>query len=338
MNSNQSKSTKKNNKEKLLWAITVGICSISLSCEEPAEPQFSLAVQWPSLSEEFQLGNPTGIGVNSEDQIVVFHRASREWQYPMPETNIGEATLLTLDQQTGTIIHEWGSDTFVMPHGLEVDHQDHIWVTDVALHQVFKFNAEGELLLKLGEERVAGDDSAHFNLPTDVAVAKDGSFYVSDGYGNSRVVKFSKEGEFLMQWGALGDEDGQFVIPHGIDLDDEGNVYVADRENNRIQKFTADGVHLKTWQNETTNQLYSLVVDKSAKRVYGIDYYVLNDSIVLGSDIFELDLELNKLNQFGRSTDYNGPIARYHDIAVDAKGNLYTGDILGNTIQKFEKK
>ena len=95
---------------------------------------------------------------------------------------------------------------------------------------------------------------------------------------------------------------------------------------------------MKTWQNETTNQLYSLVVDQSANRVYGIDYYVLNDSIVLGSDIFELDLELNKLNQFGRSTDYNGPIARYHDIAVDAKGNLYTGDILGNTIQKFEKK
>ena len=80
------------------------------------------------------------------------------------------------------------------------------------------------------------------------------------------------------------------------------------------------------------------MVDQSVKRVYGIDYYIINDSTALGSDIFELDLELNKLNQFGRSSAYNGPIARYHDIAVDTKGNLYTGDILGNTIQKFEKK
>ena len=216
MNSNQYKSKRKNHTDKLLWAFALGVCSISLSCEEPSESQFSLVQQWPRLSEEFKLGNPTGIGVNSENQIVVFHRASREWQYPMPETNIGESTILTIDKEAGSIIHEWGSDTFVMPHGLEVDHQDHIWVTDVALHQVFKFNSEGELLLKLGEERVAGDDSSHFNLPTDVAVAKDGSFYVSDGYGNSRVVKFSREGEFLLQWGELGDQDGQFVIPHGI--------------------------------------------------------------------------------------------------------------------------
>ena len=171
MNSNQYKSKRKNHTDKLLWAFAIGVFSISLSCEEPSESQFSLVQQWPRLSEEFKLGNPTGIGVNSENQIVVFHRASREWQYPMPETNIGESTILTIDQEAGSIIHEWGSDTFVMPHGLEVDHQDHIWVTDVALHQVFKFNSEGELLLKLGEERVAGDDSAHFNLPTDVAVA-----------------------------------------------------------------------------------------------------------------------------------------------------------------------
>ena len=124
----------------------------------------------------------------------------------------------------------------------------------VGLHQIFKFSHEGNLLLKLGVAKTPGNDSLHFDLPTDVAVADDGSFYVSDGYGNSRVVKFSKEGKYLFEWGKKGDKPGEFNTPHMIDLDTYGNVYVADRENNRIQKFDAHGIFLKEWRNNDAKQ------------------------------------------------------------------------------------
>lgn len=225
-----------------------------------------------------------------------------------------------------------------MPHGLEVDDHDNIWVTDCGLHQVFKFDSSGNLLMTLGEAKVSGNDREHFNLPTDVAVAADGSFYVSDGYGNSRIIKFSKDGTYLFEWGEFGDEQGAFNTPHGIDLDSEGNVYVADRENNRIQKFDSEGNFITLWQNQTTDQLYSVTIDNHKNHLFGIDYWIDSDSVIKGSDIFRFDLDANPELQFGRSGLYDGPVARYHDIQIDREGNIYVGDILGNRIQKFKLK
>ena len=220
----------------------------------------------------------------------------------------------------------------------EIDKENNIWVTDVGLHQIFKFNSDGTLLLTLGKAQVPGNDKEHFSLPTDVAVSADGSFYVSDGYGNSRVVKFSKDGTYLFEWGKFGNKQGEFNIPHGIDLDKNGNVYVADRENNRIQKFDAQGNFITLWQNQTTDQLYSVTIDNQNNHLFGIDYFIVNDTIFKGSDIFRLDLDTNLQMQFGRTGFYNGPISRYHDIAVDDEGTIYVGDILGNKIQKFQLK
>lgn len=256
---------------------------------------------------------------------------------PIPDyPPILKNTISKIDQNTGEVLDSWGDSLFIMPHGLTVDHQDNIWVTDCGLHQIFKFSPEGNLLMTLGVAKVPGDDSLHFNLPTDVAVASDGTFYVSDGYGNSRVIKFSAEGSYLFHWGSKGNEAGQFEIPHGIDLDKEGNVYVADRENNRVQIFSARGEFIKEWQNTGTDQLYSVTVDEKREHLFGVDYLVVNDTIVKGSDIFRFDLETNLQIQLGRTGSYDGPITRYHDIAVDAEGNIYLGDILGNQIQKFE--
>lgn len=223
---------------------------------------YELVDNWPQLPKDFILGNPTGLAVDSNNNLLIFHRANRVWQEPMPKTKIKENTILILDNKTGELIKSWGANLFIMPHGLEVDKENNIWVTDVALHQVFKFNSDGELLMTLGEASVSGDDSSHFNLPTDVAVASDGSFYVSDGYGNSRVVKFSKDGTYLFEWGKFGNGNGEFNTPHGIDLDNEGHVYVADRENNRIQKFDTNGNFISVWQNKITEQLYSVTIDK----------------------------------------------------------------------------
>jgi peptidylamidoglycolate lyase len=146
-----------------------------------------------------------------------------------------------LDPNTGRILKEWGKNIFIMPHGLTIDKGDNIWVTDVGLQQVLKFNRNGDLLMRIGTAKVAGNDSTHFDQPTDVAIAADGSFYVSDGYGNSRVVKCSSEGHFLFAWGSKGHKPGEFDLPHGIELDSAGNVYIADRENKRIQVFDPNG-------------------------------------------------------------------------------------------------
>ena len=146
------------------------------------------------------LGNPTGMGIDNAGHLLVFHRASKVWPLLLPFSKdlIPDATILELDPGTGKVLKEWGRGIFIMPHGLTVDKADNIWITDVGLQQVLKFDRDGVLLMRVGVAKVAGNDSTHFDEPTDVAIAADGSFYVSDGYGNSRVAKFSPDGHFLL--------------------------------------------------------------------------------------------------------------------------------------------
>jgi peptidylamidoglycolate lyase len=158
--------------------------------------KYQLVKNWPNLPKDFLLGNPTGIDIDTDNNVVVFHRGDRKWPLigSMSEKPIKNNTILILDSKDGKIIDGWGKNMFIMPHGLTVDAQNNIWITDVGLHQAFKFSHDGKLLLQLGEANVSGNDSGHFNKPTDIAIAKDGSFYVTDGYGNNRVVKFSAKG------------------------------------------------------------------------------------------------------------------------------------------------
>ncbi|MCX2745316.1 peptidyl-alpha-hydroxyglycine alpha-amidating lyase family protein [Mangrovivirga sp. M17] len=304
---------------------------------EDTKGRYELVADWPNLPEGLVLGSPAGLGLDTEGNLMVFHRSSRRWDRDTISTLplIPENTISTIDTNTGEILRSWGKNLFIMPHGLEVDNENNIWVTDCGLHQVFKFDQEGNLLMTLGEARIPGSDSLHFNMPTDIAVTPDGSFYISDGYGNSRIIKFSKEGEFLYQWGEFGIEKGQFNTPHAVDLDKYGNVYVADRENNRIQKFDSLGNFINLWQNKVAEQLYSVTLDNSREHLFGVDFFVENDTLVKGSDIFRFDLDLEQQVQFGRSGNYEGTVARYHDIQIDRSGNIYTGDILSNKVQKF---
>ena len=312
--------------------------SLFFCCNESSKSisEYELIENWAKIPDDYILGNPTGVALTSNQNLVVFHRGSRSWQVPMPKEKIIEDTFIEIDKVTGKIIKSWGSNLFIMPHGLEIDKEDNIWITDVGLHQVIKYDSNGNELMVLGKEYTPGKDSLHFNLPTDVAVSENGSFYVSDGYGNSRIIKFSSEGEYLFEWGIFGENKNEFNIPHGLDLDKNGNVYVADRENNKIQKFDSLGNFIAEWKNEVIGQLYSVNVNNYENYLFGIDYIVSENLEPLGSDIIKFDLDLNLKTKFGRSGNYKGPKARYHDIQVDNKGNIYVGDILNNTIQKFK--
>ncbi len=309
----------------------------SKSDNSTAKFDYELVSEWPELSSEYHLGQPTGIGIDNNEHVFVFHRAGRLWTEPFPDSLISENTILELDGKTGKILNSWGANYFIMPHGLTVDKDNNIWVTDVGLHQVFKFSHEGELLMKLGASKISGNDSLHFNLPTDVAISDDGSFYVSDGYGNSRVVKFSSSGNYLFEWGKYGNKQGEFDTPHGITLDNNGNVYVADRENNRIQVFDSKGVFLKELKNnEQVAQIPSVTFDKS-QNLFAIDYDFA-DTVINGSTIFQYDKGDNVLYKFGGLGTNKRTTSWYHDISVDKEGNIYVGDIIGMKVHKFRPK
>jgi len=299
-------------------------------------PKYELVKDWLQIPKG-TLKQVTGIAIDNNQNIFLFVRTGRVWTDVFPDSLISINTVFLFDKETGKIMNSWGADLFIMPHGLTVDKNNNVWVTDVGLQQVFKFTHDGQLLLKLGVPKTPGNDSLHFDLPTDVAVANDGSFFVSDGYGNSRVIKFSKEGKYLFEWGKKGNSPGEFNIPHGIDLDAKGNIYVADRENNRIQKFTAEGIFLKEWKNDRAMQLYYLMIDKKTSNLLATEFFSDTDKVNKGADILLFDSTLNLLNRFGRIDVTNNINGKYHDMAIDNNGNIYACDIRNNTIQKFKR-
>lgn len=299
--------------------------------------RYELIENWLDLPNGLKLGNPTGISIDTNQNIVVFHRAGREWPWlgPIPDERIQSKTVLIINKDNGKLINSWGDKLFIMPHGLKVDNKNNIWITDVGLHQIFKFSYGGKLLLKLGQARIADNDSLHFNKPTDIAISKDGSFYVSDGYGNNRIIKFSATGKYLFEWGKKGNKEGEFNIPHGISLDDHGKVYVADRENSRIQVFDSTGKFIKQFSGSSFGTTCGISINKS--KIYVVDDCTFLKVKHRGSDVFVFDTAGKVQTRFGRSGFYKGKTCWYHDLAVDKDENIYVGDILQNTIQKFKK-
>ena len=281
--------------------------------------QYEFVNAWPKLPSHLKLSQVTGVALDSSLDVFLIHRAGRE----------------LLDAESGAVKKTWGENIFIMPHGLATDQENNVWITDVGLHQVLKFSHDGKLLMTLGEAKMAGSDSMHFNRPTDVAISREGKIYISDGYLNSRILCYSPTGKYLFEWGTKGGGPGQFDIPHGIAIDVDENIYVADRENNRIQKFDSNGRFLNEWKNDRATQLYSVMVDR--KKAWAIDYHTIGLVLIKGSDILQFDSSLKITSRFGRAGNYDGPISRYHDITGDSLGNIYVGDILNNTIQKFRK-
>ncbi|TRZ14447.1 hypothetical protein HGM15179_012659 [Zosterops borbonicus] len=210
------------------------------------------AVEWPGL--DLKLGQVSGLALDPENNLVVFHRGDHVWdensfdsKFVYQQRGLGpieQNTILVLNPSNANVLHSTGKSLFYLPHGLSIDKNGNYWVTDVALHQVFKLGAnDKEPLLILGVALQPGSDKNHFCQPTDVAVDPiTGSIYVSDGYCNSRIIQFSPNGQYVMQWGeetSMGKpRPGQFRIPHSLALiPDLSQLCVADRENGRIQCF-----------------------------------------------------------------------------------------------------
>jgi DNA-binding beta-propeller fold protein YncE len=328
-----------------LVSISLACCSVfCLAARFPARAQqdkksagYHVVRGWPALPEGYVLGEVPGVAVDSHNHVFVFHRTARSTRpvhVVKEEGPIPGATILCFDGDSGALVALWGGHMFLEPHGLSVDKDDNIWLTDRTLNQVYKFSHDGKLLLTVGEKGVAGLDGGHFFGPSAVAVAADGSFYVSDGYGNSRVAKFSPTGEFLFDWGKKGIGPSEFDTVHNVALDAQGRVYIADRGNARVQIFTADGKFITQWKSDALGRPWALAfgADGYAYVLDGGDLKLIPPD---RSHILKLDLTGKILDQWSAYGNYDGQIYWGHDIAVGRDGAVYVGDILGHRIQKF---
>lgn len=302
--------------------------------DQTQRPGYQVVHGWPVLPEGEILGFVAGVGVDSHDNVFVFHLAGRTWpaSNELDITPIARPTVLLFDGRTGVLLAQWGSNRFAMPHQLTVDRQDNVWLTDVALHQVSEFSHDGQSLLTLGERGVPGDDSSHFNRPTDIAVAPDGSFYVSDGYRNTRVMKFAPHGRFLFQWGVKGNGSGQFDLPHGIALDTAGRVHVADRSNSRVQVFDSSGHYLSEWRGAPFGRPYDIAIgsDGTAFVVDGGDQ---PETPPDRSGVAVVRPDGSVVERFGRFGNYDGQFVLAHAVAIAKDGSVYVGD--AGRVQKF---
>lgn len=287
---------------------------------------------WPQKPERFVWGHVSGIAVDSRDQVWVFTRA-------LPPVQVYSAD--------GKFVRSWGDDVVKKAHHVRIDPQGSVWLADIGLHTVRQFTPEGKLLRTLGTSGVPGADSSHFNQPTDMAITPQGDVFVSDGYGNNRVVHFDRNGEFVKAWGELGTEPGQFSIPHAIVLDSKGRLYVADRNNARVQVFDQQGKFLDQWRN--------LVVPWGLWVTKDDEIWVCGSSPMVwragdtSLGVPPKDQVFMKLSPTGKvlqlwtvpkgedGREQPGELNWVHALATDSHGNIYAGDINGKRAQKFVK-
>lgn len=206
---------------------------------------------WPQLPSNIVFDRVVGVALNSKGMIFVAHRGAHPLLCLHPDGRLAFEIGADLMRQTtaydlrGPVPIPIATRCWL--HGLHIDPWDNVWVTDVGRHLVWKFDARGQLLLTLGVDGESGCDERRFGQPTHVCVAPSGEFFITDGYGNSRIVKFSADGKYLMEWGRRGTGPGEFHTPHVIMVGPDGLLYMTDRENDRIQVFDQAGQFRAEW-------------------------------------------------------------------------------------------
>ncbi len=262
-----------------VFVVLAGCVSIGgnvITGEGIPNPNPVLTNEWGDLPEGRSWGHTAGIDVDPTDgHVWAYERCGNSGDLAGGgtvncDTNLVDP-IFKFDRNTGEVLANFGAGVFTIPHGIHVDFDGNVWVTDFATNvdgtkgqQVHKFSPDGELLMSLGEAGQAGNDSDHFNQPNDVVVAADGSIFVADGHSGQgmmtagaveegraagqtgRIMKFSTDGTFIREWGQLGTAHGEFRTPHALEIDSQGRLWVADRGNHRLEIFDLDGNYLES--------------------------------------------------------------------------------------------
>ncbi len=363
---------------RLRTAVTVAFAvfvAIFARCAAAQSNPYELVHDWaPQLPAGRPLGNVTGVDVDKAGHIWALERCGAD-------TCVGSNfdPILEFDASSGKLLKSFGAGMFVLPHGFYLDNEGNIWTTDgggddgsgkvvqsrTADGSVFtasggakgkgqtvmKFSPEGKLLLTLGTPGVAGESPSTFNAPSDVVVAPNGDIFVADGHGgdtNARVVKFNKEGKFILAWGKKGSAPGEFNIPHSIDIDSTGRLFVGDRDNNRIQIFNQQGEFLGEWKQfgkpsgiaiDSDDMMYVADSQSTLKNNPGIEQairigstkdgvvkYLIPPTVLPPGSFFNLPLAPGEK-----------PITRPAALAVDAVGNIYEAESGTRNLRKYRK-
>lgn len=341
------------------WTLVVVICAASTSetfaQKEKPEPTVEIKLPnypridptpwyevdpaWPQKPAEYQWEAMPGVAVDKKDQIWIFTRSK-------PPIQVYRAD--------GTFVKAWGDDTIDTAHHLKIDDDGNIWVADIGLHIIRKFSPDGDVLHTIGTPGVAGEDETHLNKPTDMVVAPNGHVFVSDGYGNNRVVHFDEKGDFVKAWGKMGVGPNDFSLPHAIDMDSQGRLYVADRNNARVQIYSQDGKLLDSWSNVVVPWGFYIIRGKNGADdqvwVCGCspmpwaehpDYPGAplscppKDQLIMKFAPSGRLLQLWTIPKGEDGKEQPGDVNWLHAMAVDSKGNVYLGDIIGKRAQKF---
>jgi sugar lactone lactonase YvrE len=304
-------------------------------------PSYRAVIGWEQIPAGYTHPDVAAVAVNSKGRVYLFCRA----EHPV-----------LIYERDGRFVGSWGEGIFSMrTHGITIAPDDSVWCTDDAGHSVRKFTPEGKLLLTLGENAGKPSDTGYdgsnlttvaragppFNRPTNLAVAPNGDLYVSDGYGNARVHRFSPSGKLLASWGEPGTGPGQFNLPHSVWVHTDGRVFVCDRENDRIQIFSPSGELLTIWTN--VSRPGDLAIDKDGHVFVGEMAWNTDETHLDGRPFAESrscqmsvrDLEGNLLTRWGEDDPCApGSFASPHGLCLDSHGDIYVGEVTHTALSR----
>lgn len=297
---------------------------------------YEARADWARLPQGASWPEVPGVAIDSKDRVYAFHR--------------GKDPVMVFDRD-GTFLYSWGEGCFGRAHGITIGPDDGVYCADDFSHVVEKYTPEGKFLFRLGTKGRPSDTGvinndhrtirrvgAPFNLPTNVALAPGGEIYVSDGYGNCCVHKFSPDGRLLLSWGTPGGGPGQFRVPHGIAVNRDGLVFVADRENSRIQIFSPTGKFLHEWRDvarpcdiafDAAGNVF--VAEAGFRAAMGSDPIPPAPGAT-GARVSIFDLGGSLLARWGGGENPTAPgdFFMAHDISVDSHGDVYVAEVFPN--------
>jgi sugar lactone lactonase YvrE len=271
---------------------------------------------WGKLPAGWEWGWIPGVACDSQDRVYVYSRSAHP---------------LVIFDREGNFLDSWGEGIIQDAHGIWIDGEDNVWCVERETHCIFKFNSMGDLVMTIGTPGQAGAPGEPFRLPTDLAISADGSLFISDGYDNDRVHKYTPDGRHILSWGEHGSGPGQFTLSHCVRIDRFDRVWVCDRSNNRIQIFDTNGNYLE----ERTGLLQPDTI-----------YFDPNEDVVYVAEleqqisVWTLDGELISKWGGAQRSHKPGEFAYCpHGIWADSRGDLYVGQVQGDgALQKFVRK
>jgi DNA-binding beta-propeller fold protein YncE len=275
---------------------------------------------WAKLPKDWKFLEVVDVAVDSRDRVYVFSR--------------GEHPIIIFDRE-GNFLNSWGEGFFKRAHGITLGPRETLYLVDDGAHAVYQFTLDGKLLMTLGTPGQGAEflSGQPFNRPTKVALdPQTGEMYVSDGYGNSRVHKFTAGGKYLFSWGETGTDPGQFNLPHSVATDERGSVFVADRENHRIQVFDRQGRFLDQWNNihracglhiAGAGEQWVLVGELAPSYAFNQNYPNI------GARVSIYDLKGQRLARLGdvRAGEEPHQFLAPHGLAMDSRGDIYVGEV-----------